>query len=213
MNIFHRIRSLTINTNRWNIIRYTLFTPGYDFIASWFSASRKRSLEGLAIKEGDKVLIIGAGTGLDLEYIPRGCKIVATDITPSMVERVRKRNTQMKHHLEAMVMDGQHLTFADNTFDKIILHLILAVIPDPVACIRETERVLRSGGQIVIFDKFVPRNRRISGRRRFANLFANLLFSDITRDFESIAKNATLTLVSDEDADFNGNFRLIKMKK
>jgi len=110
-------------------------------------------------------------------------------------------------------MDGQALRYDDNSFDKIILHLILAVIPNPVACIKEAERVLKPGGYIVVFDKFVHKDKKVSFIRRFANLLTNFFFSDITRDFESIVNKTELVVISDIDADFNGNFRLIKLIK
>jgi ubiquinone/menaquinone biosynthesis C-methylase UbiE len=204
---------MKINTNTWNKIRYTLYTPGYDLIAQYLRDSRKKSIDSLEIESGDKVLIIGAGTGLDLEFLPSDCDIIATDITPSMIDGIKKRNKVLNLKVQAMVMDGQALDFGDNMFDKIILHLIISVIPDPIACIKEAERVLKSGGQIVVYDKFVPKDRKVSSIRKIANVFTNFLFSDITRSFESIILNSGLTILSDKDADFNGNFRLIKMTK
>jgi ubiquinone/menaquinone biosynthesis C-methylase UbiE len=204
---------MRINTNRWNRIRYTLYTPVYDSIARLFSISRRKSIESLQVKSGEKILIIGAGTGLDLEFLPGDCEITATDITPAMVERIRKRNLTLNRHLTTLIMDGQSLDFEDQTFDKVVLHLILAVIPDPIACIQETERVLKKGGSVVIFDKFVRTGRKVSLSRRMANLVANFLATDITRDLESILKNSGLKVVSDEEADLNGNFRLIKLIK
>jgi len=204
---------MAINTNRWNKIRYTLYTPVYDSIARYLNASRKKSIASLHIKEGAKILIIGAGTGLDLEFLPQNCEIVATDITPSMIEELKKRNKRLNRQVQALVMDGQALEFDDNTFDCIILHLILAVIPDPIACIKESERVLKHNGQIAIFDKFLRKGRIISTKRRMANVIISFLFSDITRSFEYIADHSGLKVMMDVDADFNGNFRLIKMEK
>lgn len=204
---------MKINTNTWNKIRYTLYTPGYDLIAGYFKASRTKSIDSLDLKPSDKVLIIGAGTGLDLEIIQTDCDIIATDITPSMIARIKKRNIKLKRNVDAIVMDGQALRYDDNSFDKIILHLILAVIPNPVACIKEAERVLKPGGYIVVFDKFVRKDTKVSFIRRFLNLLTNLIFSDITRDFESIVNKTGLEVITDIDADFKGNFRLIKMTK
>lgn len=204
---------MKINTNTWNKIRYTLYTPGYDSIAGYFRESRTKSIDSLDLKPSDKVLIVGAGTGLDLESIQTDCDIIATDITPSMIARIKKRNIKLKRNVDAIVMDGQALRYDDNSFDKIILHLILAVIPNPVACIKEAERVLKSGGYIVVFDKFVRKDTEVSFIRRFLNLLTNFIFSDITRDFESIVNKTGLMVISDIDADFNGNFRLIKMTK
>ena len=204
---------MKINTNSWNKLRYTLYTPGYDFIARYFKESRKKSIDSLNIKAGDKVLIIGAGTGLDLEFLPLNCEITATDITPSMVDRIKKRNETLKLQVTSMVMDGQALDFEENSFDKVILHLIIAVIPDPIACLKEAERVLKPGGQISLFDKFVPKGQKASLLRRVTNGLTNFLFSDITRSFETIVSQTNLVVLSDEDADFKGNFRVILMGK
>lgn len=204
---------IKINTNAWNKLRYTLYAPVYDSIAEYFNQSRKKSIDLLEIKPAERVLIIGAGTGLDLKFIPTGCDVTATDITPSMVERIKKRNVELNHTLTAAIMDGQALAFADHSFDKIILHLILAVIPNPLACLKEAERVLKPGGQIAVFDKFVHKQTKVSYFRRFVNLFTNFFFTDITRDFESMQTHTNLIVVSDTNADFNGNFRIIQLKK
>lgn len=162
------------------------------------------------IKEGEKILIVGAGTGLDLEFLPKGCEIIATDITPSMVKKIENRNMK---NVEAIVMDGHQLEFADESFDKIILHLIIAVIPDPIACIRECERVLKPNGEIAVFDKFVSADQQVSIIRKAFNVISNFLFSDITRKIEEIVKDTRFEIVQNEAANFNGNFRIIKLKK
>lgn len=200
------------STNRWNRFRYTLYAPGYDLAARIFSKSRSKSIRELEICRGDEVLIVGAGTGLDLEFINEDCRITATDITPAMIARTLKKNTLLRRNLKAVVMDGQRLDLPDSMADKIILHLILAVIPDPVACLKECERVLKPGGRITVFDKFVPKGRALSLLRRFFNPITNLLFSDITRRFESIVSETNLVVESDQEADFNGNFRIIRLR-
>jgi phosphatidylethanolamine/phosphatidyl-N-methylethanolamine N-methyltransferase len=199
--------------NNWNKIRYTIYSPVYDKVGKLFSSSRQISISQLEIKENQKVLLIGCGTGLDLEYLPANCLITATDITPVMVERTKKRNQKLKLNLETMVMDGQKLTFPDQSFDKIILHLILAVIPDPVACILEAERLLKPGGQIAVFDKFLPKGHTITWKRKIINPVAIFLFSYINRRFENIVSKTALQIISDVDADFGGIFRILLLKK
>lgn len=204
---------MQVNTNTWNKIRYSLYAPGYDIAGRLLNKSRKKSIDSLELNSDDKVLIVGAGTGLDLEHMNMGCDITATDITPAMVERIKRRSKKMNQKVKSMVMDGQALDFENDSFDFVILHLILAVIPDPSKCLIEAERVLKKGGHVAIYDKFVRKGRTVSRFRQSVNLITNLLFSDITRDFESIHKLSSLQLVSDNNADFNGNFRLIKLKK
>ena len=202
-----------ITANNWNKIRYTIYAPVYDSIGRFFSQSRKLSIAQLNIQENDKVLLIGCGTGLDLEFLPSNCFITATDITPVMVAHTKKRNRKLKINLNAIVMDGQKLSFPDQYFDKIILHLILAVIPDPVLCIKEAERLLKPGGQIAVFDKFLPKGQKISLLRKLINPISVFLVTNLNRRFEDIISHTGLQTISDANADFGGIFRIFLLKK
>lgn len=204
---------MRINTNSWNKIRYTLYSPAYDLIGKLLNKMRYKSIKRLGIENGDRVLIIGGGTGLDLNYIESNCSVVATDITPAMVEKMRKRGAKLHLNLSTQVMDAQHLSFPDEYFDKIILHLIIAVLPEPVKAIKEAERVLKRGGKMVVLDKFIKKGHKPSYIRQLLNMITNLLFSDITRSFEDIASSTALTTITDEDAEPTGNFRIILLSK
>jgi phosphatidylethanolamine/phosphatidyl-N-methylethanolamine N-methyltransferase len=203
---------MRINTNTWNRVRYTAFAPLYDRLAR-FGPQRKRSIELLALQPGERVLIVGAGTGADLPFIPAGVEVVAGDITPAMVERVRARARKLGRPAVAEVMDGQELPLPDGTFDAVILHLIIAVIPDPAACLRETARVLKSNGRAVVFDKFVPDARGPSLLRRVVNLATNALFSDITRRLGPLVHGSGLRIVHREPAALGGAFEIAALVK
>lgn len=204
---------MRVNTNKWNKIRYTFFTPVYNLIGNVFNKYRKLSIDQLELKPRDKVLIVGGGTGLDLQYLPQTVSIMATDFTPSMVSRMKR--TLQEHQLqgEAKVMDGQNLEFEDATFDKVILHLILAVIPNPKACIQEVERVLKPRGKIVVYDKFIPNHSKPSLFRRIGNLFTNLLATDITRSLSEILTHTNLKIINTLNGGFKGVFKIYVLEK
>ncbi|KAA9340534.1 class I SAM-dependent methyltransferase [Adhaeribacter soli] len=205
---------MSLNTNSWNRIRYTLYTPIYDLlVGKIFTASRRKSIDMLQIKPGEKVLLVGAGTGLDFDFLPKNAEVYAGDITPAMVSKMQQRAKRLQFNATVEVMDGQNLHFPDNTFDKLILHLIVAVIPDPVKCLQEAERVLKPGGEAVIFDKFRPQNQQLSKFRAFFNKLTSFLFSDITRVIENLLTHTKLKIVKDLPANFNGNFRILKIQK
>ncbi|MES2619375.1 MAG: class I SAM-dependent methyltransferase [Bacteroidota bacterium] len=204
---------MNINTNLWNKIRYTAMAPVYDIAGKFFNAYRALSIAQLAITSDEKVLLIGAGTGLDLEFIPKHADVTATDITPAMVDRMKQRNEALKLNLTALVMDGQQLQFADKSFDKIILHLIIAVIPDPVACMKEAERVLKDKGRIVVYDKFLPANVAPALIRRAMNLLTNFIFSDINRKLEEILAYTNLKVVKVIEGGFSGQYKIYVLEK
>ncbi|MEZ4666466.1 MAG: methyltransferase domain-containing protein [Anaerolineae bacterium] len=189
-----------MNTNRWNRWRYTLYAPIYDRIVRSFNTSRRRSIQLLELKAGEQVLLVGAGTGEDIQLLPKNVEITAIDITPAMVEHIHRKAEALNRPVHALVMDGQALELPTESFDAVVLHLILAVIPNPIACIQEASRVLKPGGRIVVFDKFLPENEQPSLLRRLANLIAHFAFSDINRKLESIVATAPLNLRHEEPA-------------
>ncbi len=190
-----------------------MYAPGYDLLGKMLDNSRKFGIELAQLTPDEKVLIVGAGTGLDLLYLPENISVTATDITPAMITLLKRRSLRLNRPTEAFVMDGQRLDFSDASFDVVLLHLILAVIPDPVACIREAERVLKPGGRMIVFDKFVRTGKAVSWKRRLINTFTTVMFSDITRHFEPIAAQTQLNIMADYARDFGGNFRVILLKK
>ncbi|MBC5772817.1 class I SAM-dependent methyltransferase [Pontibacter sp. KCTC 32443] len=205
---------MSLNTNTWNRLRYTLYLPIYDLIADRiFRKYRKRSVELLAAKPDDAILILGAGTGLDLPYLQGYTNLTAIDITPGMITKLQERAEKLRIPVDARVMNGQQLEFADNSFDAVIAHLILAVIPDPIACIKEVERVLKPGGTVMVFDKFLPDGQQPSILRRFFNQIASALFSDINRSIGAIVSHTSLTIELNEPAALNGTFRLVRLRK
>jgi phosphatidylethanolamine/phosphatidyl-N-methylethanolamine N-methyltransferase len=204
---------MKINTNTWNRIRYTLYAPFYDLAARWFAGQRRRSIALLDLKPDERVLLVGAGTGLDLEFLPKNVIIEANDISPAMVHHMTRRAGKLGMKVRAEVMDGQDLQCDPESFDAVILHIILAIIPDPVRCIQEVERVLKKGGRAAIFDKFLPDDRKPSWMRMVFNLFANLIATNINRQLGPILKTTSLKIVHEEPAGFGGFFKIVLIKK
>lgn len=141
----------------WDRLRYTVRAPFYDALvgAAGFASARRQSVAQLGLKHGDRVLIVGAGTGLDLDYVPPGVEITAIDVTPAMLSRLTRRAIEMQRSVSATVMDARHLQFPDESFDAVIMHLIVAVMPEPELGLREAARVVKPSGRIAIFDKFL----------------------------------------------------------
>jgi ubiquinone/menaquinone biosynthesis C-methylase UbiE len=89
---------MSLNTNTWNRIRYTLYLPIYDFIAGKiFEKYRKRSIYLLQAKPDDRILILGAGTGLDLEFMRGYEHLTARDITPGMITKLKVKSSEIRY--------------------------------------------------------------------------------------------------------------------
>jgi ubiquinone/menaquinone biosynthesis C-methylase UbiE len=199
----------------WNRLRYTFWAPVYDRLvaAVAFDRWRARSIEALGLQPGQRLLIVGAGTGLDLPHIPRGVRITAVDVTPAMLRRLVGRAQDLGLDVHAEVMDARTLGFEPESFDAVILHLILAVMPEPERGLAEAARMVRAGGRLAVFDKFLRDDERPSFRRRMLNLVARATFSDMNRRLGPLVEGTGLVVERDEPVAFGGMYRIATLRK
>ena len=190
---------------------YTLISPVYDAaIAAATRAARVRSLAALP-GEPATVLLSGVGTGLDLPQLPPQHCYTGIDLTRAMLRRALPRAGQLD--FRCVQGDVHCLPFADRSFDHAILHLILAVVPDPLACLSETARVLKPGGSVLIFDKFLQPEQK-APLRRLLNPLLRRVATRLDVVFEALLEQTPQLLIeSDQPALAAGWFRLIRLRR
>ena len=202
-------------TNRWNRIIYAFWAPIYDRLVNLapFGIARRRAIEALELKPGEKVLLIGVGTGADLPLLPEGVEIAGIDLSEAMLSRARRTARRLGQVADLRQGDARSLPFADRQFDAVILTLILSVVPEPRRCLAEALRVLRPSGHVAVFDKFLPDGkRRPSFLRRVLNILTQVFGTDINRRFEEIAGAQKCEVVSDEPSTFSSSYRIMLLR-
>jgi SAM-dependent methyltransferase len=103
-------------------------------------------VEALDPQPGDAVLELAAGTGdVTAALAGRVARLVATDISPAMVDAAARRRLPGVEH---RAMDMQALDLPDADFDKVVCRWGFMLVPDRAAAFRETRRVLRPGGRL-----------------------------------------------------------------
>lgn len=200
-------------TNVWNLFIYRLWAPVYDAsVGRFFMRGRKKAWQIADLKAGENVLLVGVGTGADLPLLPSGISVTGIDLSSEMLAKARRKLPVSGIEVFLLQGDAQKLLVPENAFDVVVFNLILSVIPDGRTCLRENLRALKSGGRVVVFDKFLPDSAKPSVFRKLLNFFSTLLGTDINRRFGELIRGSSLIVEHDEPALLNGVYRVIRLK-
>jgi len=198
--------------NSTNINKYKRLAPFYDMLmgSKIFLGPRQRGIKMLELQPGEKVLLVGVGTGLDLPLLPSYVHITGIDISKDMLARANKQMQGRKINLEQM--NAEQLAYNDETFDVVILSLILSVVENPQEVLAEALRVIKDTGRILVFDKFLADSKDASNGRKMLNLVAVWLGTDINRRFLDILGSSPAKIIKDLST-LGGTYRIIILEK
>lgn len=110
-----------------------------------------RLVDAVGIERGERVLDIAAGDGnASLPAARRGASVVASDLTPELLEAGRAAAADLSLDITWQAADAEALPFDDHTFDVAIssVGIMFAPFHEPAAA--ELVRVVRPGGRIGI---------------------------------------------------------------
>lgn len=191
---------------------YTLIAPFCDAVLT--AATRQARIHNLTHLAGQTpgtVLLAGVGTGLDLPHLPPQHRYVGIDLTAAMLHRSLPRAG--RHNYHAVQGSVLALPFADGQFDHTVLHLILAVVPDPLRALQEAIRVTRPGGSLLVFDKFLRPGQR-ARLRRWLTPVSMRIATRMDVEFETLLAGAPGARVErDEAALAGGWFRRVRLTR
>jgi len=118
-----------------------------------------------SIGEIDRALEIGCGNGNGTKLIKKYFnpkRIDAIDLDERMIGIARGKNRDASVHYE--VMDASKLVFSDKAFDAVFDFGIIHHIPNWKDCIREINRVLKTGGEAILEELSTDTFRTLPGR-------------------------------------------------
>lgn len=129
-----------------------MFAKSADYeqlMGRWSRRLSPLHLQFARVKDGDRVLDVGCGTGalaFTLAATLPAAQVVGIDPSPDFIAYARRSATSPRMRFE--VGDAQELTFGNAEYDVTLAQLVMNFIPDHLKAAREMRRVTRPGGVV-----------------------------------------------------------------
>jgi ubiquinone/menaquinone biosynthesis C-methylase UbiE len=100
-----------------------------------------------------RTLEIGAGTGLNHDlYPPAVSELTLTEPFEPMARQLREKAVALSIPIEVVEAPAEALPFADDSFDTVVLTLVLCTVSEPDRALAEIARVLKPGGRFLFLE-------------------------------------------------------------
>jgi phosphatidylethanolamine/phosphatidyl-N-methylethanolamine N-methyltransferase len=163
---------------------YARWAPVYDLVFGAVFERGRHAAIAAAERIGGRVLEVGVGTGISLPNYSKNCRLCGIDISGPMLRKAEERVAELGlTNVEGLwVMDAEHLSFDENSFDVVVAQYVITTVPNPEATLDEFARVLKPGGEIVLVSRvgaeaglrrslehwFQPAARKLGWRTEFS---------------------------------------------
>ncbi len=177
------------------------------------------AIAAVGIKQGDRVLDLGAGSGRNALLMSRHLdgrgKIVGLEISEEMIANFRL-HAENEKNVEVINKRIDQPFDLGEKFDRAFISFVIHGFPHPVRedIIRNVRNNLREGGEFAIldFNEFIVREMPFWARIPFTKIECKYAFDFVERDWKKILSNFGFGDFT-EKTFMKGYVRLLKAKK
>jgi len=182
----------TTDVERVSMVReiFSTITKKYDFLNHLLSlgrdiAWRRYAARKVCFFQTYRFLDVATGTGdmaIEAAHMHPRIRVIAVDFVRQMMDRGRAKigKGHLRDRIRMLVSDALHLPFHDNSFDVAGIAFGIRNIPNRVVVLQEMNRVVVPGGQVMVLEMTLPRNRLLRG---VYQIYLNRILPTLARAF------------------------------
>ncbi len=184
----------TTDGERVSMVReiFSTITKKYDFLNHLLSLGRDIAWRRCAARKACffqtyRFLDVATGTGdmaIEAAHMHPRIRVIALDFVRQMMDKGRTKiaKRHLRDRIRMLVSDALHLPFHDNSFDVAGIAFGIRNIPNRVLVLQEMNRVVVPGGQVMVLEMTLPRNRLLRG---IYQTYLNRILPTLARAFSS----------------------------
>jgi ubiquinone/menaquinone biosynthesis C-methylase UbiE len=142
-----------ITVSEWRRI-HNGAASGYK-AGEWFRESLlsvKARRKKLFSQASGNVLDVACGYGLNFDHLGSASSISAVEFSPVMLAMAREHARSLGLHVNLSEGNAEALDFPDHSFDTVISSLATCSFQNPIAALREMQRVCKPDGRILLLE-------------------------------------------------------------
>jgi demethylmenaquinone methyltransferase/2-methoxy-6-polyprenyl-1,4-benzoquinol methylase len=169
---------------------FSTITEKYDFLNHFLSvrqdiAWRRAAAKKMHFFHTHRFLDVATGTAdmaIEAAQVHPRIRVIGMDFVRKMVDvgRAKIKRRHLSDRIRLVMSDALHLPFNDSSFDVAGIAFGIRNIPNKVCVLREMNRVVVPGGQVMVLEMTVPRNRLLRGIYR---TYLNRMMPTLARAF------------------------------